>query len=251
MRSSRKADYNPAFQFYPSDWLVEPGLRLCDLAARGLWIDILAISFRLESRGEMRVGGQALSTTQIAQMVGQPLADVERAIEQLLSNGVAEKSDDGCIYCRRMVREEKQRRSKVSAGRAGGLKAHGQVKGGSSSSSSSSYKEISKESTEQNPSRNRAGTSKVEAPLTTDQVIARIEELRARGIPPVIWRTLASTLPPEVRARFMDASPAKGPQDFSNIIGGQGPSGNSNGKTPAASLDGPLADGVVPDGAER
>ena len=29
------------FKFYPVDWRADPGLRVCSLAARGVWIDIL------------------------------------------------------------------------------------------------------------------------------------------------------------------------------------------------------------------
>ena len=31
----------PSFQFYPGDWLRDPALRACSLAARGLWADVL------------------------------------------------------------------------------------------------------------------------------------------------------------------------------------------------------------------
>ena len=35
----------PSFQFYPGDWMKDPGLRSVSLEARGLWIDMLCLLF--------------------------------------------------------------------------------------------------------------------------------------------------------------------------------------------------------------
>ena len=33
----------PAFQFYPGDWLRDPGIRACPLTSRGLWIEMICL----------------------------------------------------------------------------------------------------------------------------------------------------------------------------------------------------------------
>jgi len=108
--------------FFVGDWLRESGLRMCGLAARGLWIELLCHMHKMEHRGELRLNGKALGKQEIAALVGSSESTVEAALKQLLDYGVAEKDDDGTIYSRRMVREEKQRLSKVEAGRKGGKK---------------------------------------------------------------------------------------------------------------------------------
>lgn len=135
MKHSRRTDGRPAFQFYPDDWLAETGLRMCDLAARGLWIDLLCHAFKMESRGELRVGDRPLTDAEIASLVGRPRSEVEAAMKQLEEWGVLERKPDGTIYSRRMVRDERLRRARQDAGREGGRrskpKAKPKAKGGS------------------------------------------------------------------------------------------------------------------------
>ena len=137
MKQSSKVDGRPAFQWYPDDWLSEAGLRTCELSARGLWIDLLCFMFRMPERGKLRINRRPMSLAELSRMVGKPEAEVEANLKQLLDLGVAEKSDDGTIYSRRMVADESKRQAKVRAGRKGG-RSKRQAEGGSSSPFSSS-----------------------------------------------------------------------------------------------------------------
>ena len=128
MRSTSKSDMRPSFQWYPDDWLAEPGLRVCDLGARGLWIDLICFMFRMSPRGELRCPstkngekGRPMSKAETASLVGRTEAEVEAGLKQLTTYGVLEIADDGAICSRRQVREEEQRQSKAEAGRKGGL----------------------------------------------------------------------------------------------------------------------------------
>lgn len=125
MESSSRQDGRPSFQWYPDDWLAEAGLRLCDLAARGLWIELLCHMFKMPERGVLRRSkrskGQPMPKQEIAALVGRPEAEVEAALKQLIEYGVAGTAEDGSIYSRRMRREAKQERTKREAGRKGGL----------------------------------------------------------------------------------------------------------------------------------
>jgi uncharacterized phage protein (TIGR02220 family) len=182
MKTTRKADGRPAFQFYPADWLGEPGLRMCSLSARGLWIDLLAFMFSMPFRGELRHANHSpLTVEEAARLVGQDSSTTVAALEELLVYHVAERSSDGAIYSRRMVRDEKVRHSKVLAGAKGGKRKSELAKQGSSSSSPSSSSTSSSETeivcrvierlNEKTGTRYRAGTV-----ATRKHILARLRD---------------------------------------------------------------------------
>ena len=119
-KASRKQDGRPSMQFYTADWLEEPGLKLCSLAAKGLWIDLLCYMWKMEERGKLRINGVNLGSKEVSTLLGKDEAEVKQTLSELKQYGVSETTDDGCIYNRRMVEDEKQRQSKVEAGRKGG-----------------------------------------------------------------------------------------------------------------------------------
>ena len=102
---------NPAFQFYPADWLRDPALRSVSLAARGLWADMLCIMWDCPERGVLAVGGSPISAKTLASMVGFRTDFVEKLTRELDLSGVfSRRESDGAIYSRRMYREELQRK---------------------------------------------------------------------------------------------------------------------------------------------
>lgn len=109
-------------KFYCRDWRADGKLRLCSLAACGLWVDMLSLMHdEGEPYGHLCIAGQALTTPeQIAAAVGRPLRDVRRALAELERFGVLEKSSAGCIYSRRMVRDEDVRQKRAEGGKLGG-----------------------------------------------------------------------------------------------------------------------------------
>ena len=131
---SGKADGRPSFQFYTRDWLAEPGLRICSLAVRGLWIDCLCLMWVSPERGVLlKPNGSIPQADEVARMVSANQAEVKQALSRLQAEGVAATRDDGALYSRRMVRDAKQIASKAQAGRKGGLAraAQAEVKQGS------------------------------------------------------------------------------------------------------------------------
>lgn len=110
----------PAFQFYPGDWLKDPALRSVSLAGRGLWMDILCLMFEAVPRGHLVLNGKPVSVEQLARMVGSTAEEVTRLMEELLNAGVALVTDRGCIYSRRMVRDEEIRGIRRRCGSMGG-----------------------------------------------------------------------------------------------------------------------------------
>jgi len=100
----------PFFQFYPSDWLSDPLLRACSIAARGLWIDLLSLMWDSPRRGFLMTGAQKpYSAEQLARMAGCAAKDVSALLDELKSVGVCSVKRDGTIYSRRIVREEEKR----------------------------------------------------------------------------------------------------------------------------------------------
>ncbi len=97
---------SPSLQFYPSDWLRAPGLRSCSLAARGLWIDMLAFMHEAEPYGHLRINGQDLGPAALARMVGSHKRDVHRLLAELEQAGVFSRTEQGTIFSRRMVRDQ-------------------------------------------------------------------------------------------------------------------------------------------------
>lgn len=101
----------PAFFFYPGDWLKDPGLRRCSLAARGIWIDVMCLMFECEERGVLATAGHAWSDDEIARAVGGDYDMALSGLRELVDKGVASRNQSGSVYCRRMVRDEDKRKS--------------------------------------------------------------------------------------------------------------------------------------------
>jgi hypothetical protein len=46
-------------KFYPADWRADAMLRLCSIAARGLWAEMMCIMHDAERYGSLLVNGRA------------------------------------------------------------------------------------------------------------------------------------------------------------------------------------------------
>jgi len=110
----------PAFQFYPADWRKDPALSICSLAARGLWIEMMCIAHESEEYGVLVVAGKPMTAQHIARSVGESVSVVNRLLAELEEAGVFSRDDRGCIFSRRMRRDEHIRDVRAAAGRLGG-----------------------------------------------------------------------------------------------------------------------------------
>lgn len=123
----------PFLKFFPNDWLAEPTIRVCSVAARGLWMDMLSLMHLSPRRGYLLAAtGSPMSPEQLARLTGCSADEVTRLLAELQSSGACSCTDDGTIYSRRMVREEGKREKCSDAGRKGGGNPtfKGQPKGG-------------------------------------------------------------------------------------------------------------------------
>ena len=111
----------PSFQFYPGDWMKDPGLRSVSLEARGLWIDMLCLLFESVRRGYLQhATGKPVSPEQLARMTGGSAEQVSRLLRELEDSGVFSRTEHGTIYSRRMIRDERKRAACSEAGKKGG-----------------------------------------------------------------------------------------------------------------------------------
>lgn len=111
----------PFIKFFPNDWLAEPSVRACSLAARGLWMDMLSLMHLSPRRGYLLAAtGLPLTPEQLARMTGCSADEVVALLGELNTSGCYSCTDDGTIYSRRMVREEGKRERCSEAGKKGG-----------------------------------------------------------------------------------------------------------------------------------
>lgn len=109
----------PSFQFYPSDYRSEQSLRLCSLAARGLWMEMICLMHDCEPYGYLTLNGKVYPPPLLARITGTSVEEVEALLAELEGMGVFSRTEEDVIYCRRMVRDERNRQVRA----VGGFKA--------------------------------------------------------------------------------------------------------------------------------
>lgn len=109
----------PAFQFYPADWRKDVELQSCSMAAQGLWINCMCIAHECEPYGHLTINGKAMTPAQLGRQVGLPARECETLLAELLDAGVARKTDEGVIYSKRMVNDERLRNVRAEGGKGG------------------------------------------------------------------------------------------------------------------------------------
>jgi len=120
---SYKEDGRPSQQWYWADWFSEFGLRLCSLAARGLWIDMLGIMWQAEIRGTLTVNGNKLDNKAIAKLTGDTEENISKYLTELEDHDVFSRLENGTIISRRLYRDSKKKeqisRIRAKAGKKG------------------------------------------------------------------------------------------------------------------------------------
>lgn len=99
---------DPWLKFFPTDWRADPALRMCGLAARGLWIEMIAIMHEAVPYGHLLVSGHPPTDAQLAVLAGAPSDQISDLLGELEAAGVFSRTRGGVIYSRRMTRTEKK-----------------------------------------------------------------------------------------------------------------------------------------------
>lgn len=107
-------------KFYWSDWESDPALRLCSLAAQGLWMRMLCIASAHDPIGYVAVAGRGLDETALARMTGCSGSEAADLLGELERNGVFSRDRNGRIYSRRMVSDAKRAAIARKNGKMGG-----------------------------------------------------------------------------------------------------------------------------------
>jgi hypothetical protein len=110
----------PFLKFFPNDWLADEKLRLCSLAARGLWIEMLCLMHKnAKRRGYLEhPDGSAITAEQLARVVGIEAGESRVTLRELEAAGVFSRTENGTIFSRRMADDEKFRAACSEAGKA-------------------------------------------------------------------------------------------------------------------------------------
>jgi hypothetical protein len=101
----------PWTKFYWEKWDGEAGLRLCSLAAQGLWMRLLCLMAK--ENGHLKINGKRPSLGDIARVIGHPSEEILPLMRELEQSGVFDRTQGGVIYCRRMARGESVRGEKT------------------------------------------------------------------------------------------------------------------------------------------
>lgn len=110
----------PASQYYWGDWHRDLALQSCQLAARGLWHEMNCLMHQGAPYGHLTMPtGKAMSVQQLANLAKISKRACTRLLAELEEAGVFSRTEDGTIYSRRMVRDEKARNARAAGGKAG------------------------------------------------------------------------------------------------------------------------------------
>jgi len=110
----------PWFPFYPGDWRSDPKLRMCSVAARGLWIEMCCLMHEAQPYGHLLVNGLAPTDAQLTVLTGTPPDQLPALMSELDSAGVFSRTGKGVIYSRRMTRDAKKTQKARANGKKGG-----------------------------------------------------------------------------------------------------------------------------------
>lgn len=89
-------------------WRSDPALRVCSLAARGLWWELVPVMREGEPFGHLVINGHSPSPRQVAILVGETDHEsVTSLLAELILNGALRGRDDGVLFSRAMVRDAK------------------------------------------------------------------------------------------------------------------------------------------------
>lgn len=107
-------------KFWWQDWQRDPALRMCSLAARGAWIEMLCLMADADPVGHLLVNGRSPNMRQLSAVLGCSEREAAKLVAELEENGVFSRSDNGTIYSRRMVRDKAISDEAAANGKKGG-----------------------------------------------------------------------------------------------------------------------------------
>lgn len=102
------------------DLSTDQAVALCSFAAQGLWMRMLCLCGLSERPGYLEVAGVPLTVHDLSTMTGHPPDEIDPLLAELERRRVFSRDKRGCIYNRRMVRDENRARINRGNGKKGG-----------------------------------------------------------------------------------------------------------------------------------
>lgn len=109
----------PWSKWFWTDYEADVGLRMCSLAAQGLWMRMLCLMAKATPKGELRVGGEPCTVAELAAFVGKSEETVAPLLDELGRRGVFSTTRAGVIFNRRLRNDAKLSRIRAEAGAKG------------------------------------------------------------------------------------------------------------------------------------
>ncbi len=111
---------NPSFQFYPADWLNDAKLQSCSLEAQGLLVNLMCIMHQSKKYGFLLINNEKKSFKTVAKLLRISKKKLKKLSEELKINGVLKETQEGILYCERMVKDQQLRETRRACGKLGG-----------------------------------------------------------------------------------------------------------------------------------
>ena len=98
----------PSFQFYPHDWICDPGLRACSLEERAVWLELLCLMHDSPRRGVLLLpSGEPMNARDISKNLGLSFKKSTSIIRNIEARSVSSREvETGALISRRMIRDE-------------------------------------------------------------------------------------------------------------------------------------------------
>lgn len=120
-KNPKNAGKAPSMQWYPADWRKDTAVQMLSFHDRGVWFELINIMHESAERGVLVINGVPMPEDALSRLLGLDKQTFNQTLSNLLTYGVAKQRDeDGAIYCKRMVEDEKLSQVRRNAGKLGG-----------------------------------------------------------------------------------------------------------------------------------
>lgn len=111
---------DPSIQFYYKDWLSDNRLKRASAIAKGIWIDLIAVSCDMPEPGVFRDENGIIFESEILKMLSGNDKEKIRGFSELKDRNIIKQFDDGTFYVKRVYKDMKLRAIRKEAGKKGG-----------------------------------------------------------------------------------------------------------------------------------
>ncbi len=115
-----REDKLPWVKWYWSDYRADEGLRLCSLAAQGLWMRMLSVMADSRRKGYLLLNGRSATAEDLSDLTHSSVEEIQKLTTELRFRKVFSETKSGLIYNRRMAKANHIFNVRSKAGAKGG-----------------------------------------------------------------------------------------------------------------------------------